>query len=124
MAADAVQLAVARIDRIVVAAIAPALHLAADSAVGERHQVNAEQLCSAFDLAFLTVQAPRLVGARRLEHIEQRVPELRRGSVAQEISHAEGRREVYLEGRKVYRLPRGLRSRSRTGRRFRSRRRP
>ena len=42
MAADAVQFAIGLIDRIVVAAVAPRLHRAADSAVGKRRQIDAK----------------------------------------------------------------------------------
>jgi hypothetical protein len=44
MAADAVQLAIGLIDRIVIAPVAPGLYGAADSALGKRRQIDAEQL--------------------------------------------------------------------------------
>ena len=76
MAADAVQLAIGLIDRIVVAPVTPGLHRAADSAVGKRHQVDAEQLRPTLDHGSLAVAVQGLPGVARLEHVEQRVPEL------------------------------------------------
>src|SRR6516162_5760004 len=97
MAADTVQLAIGLIDRIVVAPVTPGLHRAADSAVGKRHQVDAEQLRPTLDHGSLAVGVQGLPRVARLQHIEQRVPELGRSGVAQQVSDAEGCGEVDLE---------------------------
>src|SRR6516162_7397732 len=97
VAADAVQLAIGLIDCIVVAPIAPRHHGAADSAVGKRHQINAEQLRPTLDHRCLAVPVHGLSWIARLKHIEECVPELGRSSIAQEVSDAERCREVDLE---------------------------
>src|SRR5262249_40426778 len=76
MAADAVQLAIGLIDRIVVASVAPGLHRTADSAVGKRHQIDAKQLRPTLDRRCLAVSAQGLPGVARLQYVEQRLPEL------------------------------------------------
>src|SRR5215831_15299380 len=101
VAADAVQLAIGLIDCIVVAPIAPRHHGAADSAVGKRHQIDAEQLRPTLDHRYLAVPVHGLSRIARLQHIEQFVPELGRSSIAQQVSDAEGCGEVDLERAEV-----------------------
>src|SRR6516225_6161869 len=97
MAADAVQLAIGLINRVVIAPVTPGLHSAADGAVGKRHQIDAEQLRPTLNQRCLAVPVQGLSRIARLQHIEQRVPELRRGRIAEQVSDAEGCGEVDLE---------------------------
>ena len=85
---DAVQFAIGLIDRIVVATVAPRLHRAADSAVGKGHQIDAKQLRPTLDHRCCAVPLQGLLRVARLQHIEQCVPELGRGRIAQQVSDA------------------------------------
>ena len=62
VAADAVQLPIFLIDGIEIAIVAGGRHAAADRAVCERYQIDAEELRSALNLAFDTIPVPGLRG--------------------------------------------------------------
>src|SRR5260370_35145264 len=81
VAADAIQLAIG-IDGIEIAAVAGGGDAAADRAVGERHQVDAEELSAALDLAFHAVGVATPGGVAEVEQAQQWVSELRVGTGA------------------------------------------